>query len=74
MINERSRWCDLCRIVSCFWIVGLCHLDEYLSEPLCLEGSVGEYITSDVLSLFFFVSGFLTWGAETKQRTNINIR
>ncbi len=71
MINRRCIWIDFAHVLCCIWIIGIWHMDQYLSHPRGVDCIYGECVTYAVLALFFFISGMLSWSGYHSMQNSL---
>ena len=58
MTKKRVPYLDTARALCMFWIVGIWHMQTYLSNGIQIQNQYTNYITVSVLATFTFISGF----------------
>lgn len=62
MTKERVPFLDTARALCMLWIVGIWHMQAYLSNGIQIQNQYTNYITVSVLATFTFISGFFLGG------------
>lgn len=61
-MKKRVLFLDFARMLCMLWIVGVWHMQAYLSDGFAVQNRITENVTIGVLATFTFISGFFLGG------------